>query len=240
MDYQQLYQQKLMTAEEAVDCVRDGDWIEFGYAACTPVALDRALAKRMPQLRDINLRGSILLWKPEIFNIPDPAGHLTWNSCHMTGIDRPLVKEGFCFHVPVRYSELPRYCREHPCRVFMAQVTPMDQHGYFNFGLNASHLNAAMEHAEVILVEVNENMPRCLGGRREGVHISQVDGIVLGDNPPIAEMLPGGDPRWGLSPAGHRRDAQCGGLPDRRERPEGPGRPHGNVCRRLCGPDPGG
>ena len=191
MDYQQLYQRKQMTAEEAVGCVRDGDWIEFGYAACTPVALDQALAKRMPQLRDINLRGSIVFWEPEIFRVPDPAEHFTWNSCHMTGIDRPLVQQGFCFHVPVRYSELPRYCREHPCRVFMAQVTPMDEHGYFNFGLNASHLIAAMEHAEVILVEVNENMPRCLGGRREGVHISQVDGVILGDNPPIAEMPSG-------------------------------------------------
>lgn len=129
MDYQQLYQRKQMTAEEAVGCVRDGDWIEFGYAACTPVALDQALAKRMPQLRDINLRGSILLWEPEIFRVPDPAEHFTWNSCHMTGIDRPLVQQGFCFHVPVRYSELPRYCREQPLPVLLAHVTPMDEHG---------------------------------------------------------------------------------------------------------------
>ena len=45
MDYQALYRQKLTTPEEAVACVRDGDWIEFGYATGTPVALDRALAK---------------------------------------------------------------------------------------------------------------------------------------------------------------------------------------------------
>lgn len=48
MDYQALYRQKLTTPEEAVACVRDGDWIEFGYATGTPVALDRALARRMP------------------------------------------------------------------------------------------------------------------------------------------------------------------------------------------------
>ena len=188
MDYQALYRQKLTTPEEAVACVRDGDWIEFGYATGTPVALDRALARRMPQLQDINLRGSILLWEPEIFRIPNPGAHLTWNSCHMTGIDRHLVDQGFCFCIPVRYSELPGYCRAHPCRVFMVQTAPMDKHGYFNFGLNASHLTAAMEGAEVIIVEVNENMPRCLGGYGEGVHISQVDKIVHGDNPPIGVM----------------------------------------------------
>lgn len=190
MDYHALYHQKLTTPEQAVACIRDGDWIEFGYAASTPVALDKALAQRLPQLRDINLRGSILMWEPEIFRIPHPAEHFTWNSCHMTGIDRPRVKDGFCYFVPVRYSELPGYCRQHPCRVFMVQVAPMDKHGYFNFGLNASHLTAAMEGAEVIIVEVNERMPRCLGGCHTDLHISQVDMIVQGDNPPIGQMSP--------------------------------------------------
>ena len=31
-------------------------------------------------------------------------------------------------------------------------------------------------------------MPRCLGGKENGIHISKVDMIVEGDNPPIAEM----------------------------------------------------
>lgn len=190
MDYQTLYKKKLTTPDEAVQCVRDGDWIEFGYATGTPVALDAALARRMPQLHDVNLRGSILLWEPEIFRIPHPSDHFTWNSCHMTGIDRARTEEGLCFCIPVRYSELPRYCRTHPCRVFMVQTTPMDEHGFFNFGLNASHLAAAMEGAEVILVEVNKKMPRCLGGAQESIHVSQVDMIVEGNNPPIGIMPP--------------------------------------------------
>ena len=44
------------------------------------------------------------------------------------------------------------------------------------------------KRAQVIIVEVNNNMPRCLGGFNEGIHISQVTHIVEGDNPPIAEM----------------------------------------------------
>ena len=37
-------------------------------------------------------------------------------------------------------------------------------------------------------MEVNENMPRCLGGKENGIHISEVDMIIQGDNPSIAEM----------------------------------------------------
>lgn len=68
----------------------------------------------------------------------------------------------------------------------------MDQHGYFSLGPSASHLCAMMEKADCIIVEVNENMPRCLGGFEDSVHISKVDMIVEGDNPPIAELGGGG------------------------------------------------
>ena len=51
---------------------------------------------------------------------------------------------------------------------------------------------AVCEGAEKIIVEVNKNMPRCLGGYEEGIHISKVDYIVEGDNPPIGELGGGG------------------------------------------------
>jgi butyryl-CoA:acetate CoA-transferase len=76
----------------------------------------------------------------------------------------------------------------------MFQVAPMDSHGFFNFGPNASHLGAICETAKHIIVEVNENMPRCLGGTECGVHISKVAAIVEGSNPPIGEMGAGGPP----------------------------------------------
>ena len=48
------------------------------------------------------------------------------------------------------------------------------------------------EKAKKIIVEVNTNMPRCLGGMENCVHISQVTGIVEGDNPPIGQMAAAG------------------------------------------------
>ena len=70
----------------------------------------------------------------------------------------------------------------------------MDKHGYFNFGPNASHMKAVCGVADVIIVEVNEKMPRCLGGFEEGIHISKVDYIVEGDNPTIGQMGAGAPP----------------------------------------------
>ena len=190
MDFKTLYTQKLTTAEEAVKAVKSGDWVDYGWCTGTPVTLDRAMAKRLTELTDVNFRGGILMWKPAIFEIENPAEHMTWNSWHMGGIERRAIAEGFSFYAPIRYSELPRYYRDYktPSNVAMFQVAPMDEHGFFNFGPNASHMAACCEKADTIIVEVNKNMPRCLGGFEESIHISKVDMIVEGSNPDIASM----------------------------------------------------
>lgn len=190
MDYKNMYDQKLVSADQAAAVVKSGDWVDYGWTTGTTVAFDAALAKRMPELHDVNLRGGILMWVPEVFKIENPAEHFTWNSWHMSGIERKAIAQGFAYYAPIRYSELPRYYRESstPLDVAVFQAAPMDEHGFFNFGPNASHMAAVCEKAKVVIVEVNENMPVCLGGFENCVHISDVDMIIEGDNPAIGEM----------------------------------------------------
>ena len=194
MGFAEEYKQKLVSADKAVELVKSGDWVDYGWCTGTPDALDQALAKRTDELKDINLRGGILLKPLAVFEREDADEHFTWNSWHMGGYERKLIKRGCAFYAPIRYSELPRYYRESKTGVDVAmfQVAPMDEHGFFNFGPNASHLGAVCETAKHIVVEVNENMPRCLGGTECGVHISDVTYIVEGSNPPIGELGAGG------------------------------------------------
>ena len=194
MDFQKEYQQKLVSADEAVKIIKSGDWVDYGWCTGTPDALDKALAKRTDELKDVKLRGGILLKPLAVFAREDAGEHFCWNSWHMSGIERKYISRGFAYYSPIRYSELPRYYRDsiQPDDVVMLMVAPMDKHGYFNFGPNASHLTAMCETSKKIIVEVNENMPRCLGGFENGVHISDVTYIVEGDNPPIGELGGGG------------------------------------------------
>ncbi len=194
MDFSQEYKEKLVSADEAVKIVKSGDWVDYGWCVATPEALDQALAKRTDELVDVKLRGGILLKTPAVFEREDAPEHFSWNSWHMGGIERKLIARGCAYYAPIRYSELPRYYRENikPANVAMFQVAPMDTHGFFNFGPSASHMMAVCETSAHIIVEVNENMPRCLGGFEEGIHISRVDHIVEGNNPPIGELGGGG------------------------------------------------
>ena len=190
MSYQEVYKQKLTTADEAVKAVKSGDWVDYGWSVCSADALDKALARRMGELTDVKIRGGILTHKPAIFDVPNAAEHFCWNSWHMGGIERKAVSEGFSYYIPLRYSELPGYYRNciKSLDVAMFQVAPMDEHGWFNFGPCASHMKAVCETSKTIIVEVNKNMPVCFGGFDNCVHISDVDMIVEGENPAIEEL----------------------------------------------------
>ena len=190
MDIREEYKQKLRTPEEAVKAVRSGDWIDYGWNACAPVALDRALAARYQELTDVKVRGAVLMARPAILSVPDTPEHFIWNSWHMGGLERKLIDEGIAYYIPLRYSELPRYYRENvdPIHVAMIQVAPMDEEGYFSYGLNASHLQALFEKAEVIILEVNRNYPRCYGGDGTRIHISQVNMVVEGGDPALNQL----------------------------------------------------
>ena len=186
-----MYRSKLTTADEAVKVIKSGDWVDYGFCATHPRVLDEALARRAPELEDVKVRGGIALWKPAIFDIEDPVRHIIYNSHHTGGFERKHIDTGACFYEPMRYSELPRYYYDHinPPDVAMFQVAPMDRHGYFNFGVSASHLKAICDTAKTVIVEVNQNMPRCLGGFGESVHITDVDMIVEGRNDPMGQLL---------------------------------------------------
>ncbi|WP_407312336.1 acetyl-CoA hydrolase/transferase family protein [Desulfosporosinus sp. SB140] len=175
------YLKKCVSADEAVKAIRSGDWVEFAWAASMPALLDEALARRKDELHDVNLRGGVIL-SPLACIESDPTGeHFTWNSWHLGGRERKLAQKGLAYYIPLKYSELPRYIRENlQTDVVAIQVAPMDEHGYFSFGVTVSHYAAAIEKARTVIVEVNEDMPRVHGGYDHMVHISKVDYVVEG------------------------------------------------------------
>jgi acyl-CoA hydrolase len=55
-----------------------------------------------------------------------------------------------------------------------------------------------MSKAKKVVIEVNENVPYCLGGNFESVHISNVDYIIEGKNKPLMRCLRFLNRRWRL------------------------------------------
>jgi len=177
--YYQDYKLKLISPEKAIELIKSGDWIEFGYCLSKPVALDIALAKRRDELFNVNIHCSNSL-NTMYFAEADASGeHFIYSTGHCSKNERKYMGVNGSY-VPSCFGQNPEWFERgyRPVTVVMIQVAPMDKHGFFNFGPSATFLKACCEKAHTVVVEVNSNLPRALGGREEAIHISEVDYIV--------------------------------------------------------------
>lgn len=174
-----MYRQKLTTPEEAVKLVKSGDWVDYGMATSQPILLDKALAGRKEELKDVKVRMSFTFAPREIISVDPNRETFTAMNWHMSGYDRKMCAQGLMNFIPMCYRNEPSMYRDIlDVDVAMITVAPMDKHGFFNFGLNISANEAITKKAKKVIVEVNEAMPRALGGRGEQIHISDVAAIV--------------------------------------------------------------
>lgn len=191
--YADEYRSKLVSAEEAVKVVKNGDWLDWGQILSNPYALDAALAARKDELDDIKIRIVMSAKAHDIWKA-DPDGetfHI--NNWHFGGADRAQHDKGNCFHIPNLYRNLPLFYRKSlydDVDVAMFRVPPMNKHGYFNFSCSVAVMRGICDVAKKIIVEVCPGLPWACGGREELIHISEVDYIVEADSP-VVEIPPG-------------------------------------------------
>jgi len=185
------YQEKLRTAGEVAQMIKSGDEIFFAEFILHPASIDEALAARAGELTNVRLDGVCLCYVPKFIEADPQREHFIYNDWHFSGVTRKLYRQGLCDYIPFTYHQGPRAIRKYKNYDYVfVNARPMDEQGNFNFGICNSLTSAAITKAKTIIVEINENMPHCLGGNQESVHVSRVDYVVEGKNPPMMEIPP--------------------------------------------------
>lgn len=184
MDFQAMYREKLRTAEEAVQIVKDGDWVDYSQACSFPQALDTALAGRSGEVFDVKIRNAISM-VPIATVEQDLHGSFTYNLWHCSALDRKYIDAGKAFHIPMLFRHCGAYYTKGyaPVNVAMITVAPMDAEGYFSYGLTNCATQEILDAAEHIILEVNPSMPTVPGVTGHRIHIRDVDCVVESDLP---------------------------------------------------------
>ena len=189
MDVQQMYRQKLRTPQEAVRCIKSGDWVDYTMTLGFPYLLDRALADRKEELSDVKVRGSLMFGPIEVAECDPLREHFVYNTWHCSSYERRLCDKGLCNYIPmVFHNVVPYYEHFLTVNVAMVSVTPMDRHGYFSLSCAAGTAKGILDQANTVIVEVNERLPRVCGGFGDCIHISEVDFVVEGEHPPLPQV----------------------------------------------------
>lgn len=189
MDYLAQYREKLCTPEQAVQAVKSGDWVDYTVALGFPALLDAALANRRDELKDVKIRGNLIFGPLKTVECDPEREHFYYNSWHCSGYERKLCDMGLCNYIPMVFRNVVPYYRNFlTVNVAMMAVPPMDKHGYFNLSCSTGVAKGILEKADIIILEVNEHLPRILGGFDESIHIDQVDFVVEGQHSPLPQF----------------------------------------------------
>jgi acyl-CoA hydrolase len=177
-----------ISAAEAAALVQPGMWLDFGLSVGQPDTFDRALAARAAELTDVKIRSCIAV-KPRAYIEADPEReHFQAFSWHFGGYERAKHDQGLCHYIPLNLGEVPDYYRRFidPVDIVIIRALPMDADGWFNFGPTNVWNRAVIERARLVIIEVSPGFPH-VPPQENGVHVSEVDFIIDGDDGPPAE-----------------------------------------------------
>jgi acyl-CoA hydrolase len=178
-----------ISPEKAASFVTSNMWLDYGVSLCQPDVFDKALGARITSLTNVKFR-TCLTMRPRAVLDADPEGkHAHYFSTHFSGYDRKKHDAGRCGYIPVNLGEIPDYYRRfiEPVDIVVLKACPLDEAGYFN--LSAANLwhRAIIERAKLVIIEVTTGLPY-VHGKDTGIHISEVDYIIDGDDQPAPEL----------------------------------------------------
>jgi itaconate CoA-transferase len=182
-DFGTEYARKLMPPEKAVSLIPKQGNLALGLAANGPPALCAALAERARSGENKNLNVHYQVAAAPVAPLFDLElmDRLHLHSNFLSDLDRKLMKAAgttsIIDHTPCYLWQLPRIYTEFiHMNVLMITVSPMDRHGYFSLGTSNDYASSVARDCDMLLLEVNENMPRVFGDNQ--IHVSNVTAIV--------------------------------------------------------------
>lgn len=177
MSWQNIYQSRVCSPEEAVKVVQSGNRIFLTGNVSVPKNLLGALVKRAPELRDVEICQALTVGPAEYVE-PAMAGHLRVNTMFISHNVRKAVNEGRADFTPVLLSEFTLLFKNGvlPVDVAMIHVSPPDEHGFCSLGVEVGLTKSPAEAAKIVIAEVNDQMPRTLGD--SFIHVSRLTHVV--------------------------------------------------------------
>jgi acyl-CoA hydrolase len=187
-DWQVRYAAKLARAEEAVRLIPPRKRILIGSGAAEPSGLVEAMVTHGTHLAGNEVVHLMTLGSAPYVQ-PGLEGRFRHTAFFIGANVRAAVQEGRADFMPVFLSEIPQLIESGRGHIDVAliQVSPPDRLGFVSLGVAVDIVRAAVDTADLILAEVNPNMPRTLGD--SFLHVGRIAQLVPVDVP-LPELPP--------------------------------------------------
>jgi acyl-CoA hydrolase/ribosomal protein S18 acetylase RimI-like enzyme len=183
-------------AREALSQIRPGQRVFIGSSCGEPQHLVRELSELSSQFKDIEIIRLMTLETTPLSLIANKTKDHSLNlrSFYLGSAKAKGIARNMRFITPINMSAIPRLFKSRllPIHVALIQVSPPDDFGWMSLGVSVDITLAAAQSADLVIAQVNANMPRVLG--RSFLHVNEVDFFVeydeplltIGENPELA------------------------------------------------------
>jgi acyl-CoA hydrolase/ribosomal protein S18 acetylase RimI-like enzyme len=183
-------------ATEALSQIRPGQRVFIGSSCGEPQHLVRELSELSSQFKDIEIIRLMTLETTPLSLIANKTKDHSLNlrSFYLGSAKAKGIARNMRFITPINMSAIPRLFKSRllPIHVALIQVSPPDDFGWMSLGVSVDITLAAAQSADLVIAQVNANMPRVLG--RSFLHVNDVDFFVeydeplltIGENPELA------------------------------------------------------
>ena len=194
MSWKEIYQSRLMSAQDAAKIIQSGDrfWTPLCLGQPSMLIMD-LIADRVDELKDVEYMNALTLRPYKIFK-PEYRKTFSvvfgfYSSPHL----QQIAKSEWANFIPAQSSDVSlknaARNRAYPRRTgIITQVTPPDSHGYVSLGLDTFYTGRIMDQSDFIIAEVNDQMPRTYGDTN--FHVSRFTAFFENSSPLPAVPTP--------------------------------------------------
>ena len=171
------YKSKIVTAEEAVKCIKSYDKILIHSFCAFPHKIVEALVNRKDELDQVEIFHALTVGELSYLK-PGMEKHFIHNATFIGKNSREAVQDGRAEFIPIFLSEIPLLFKRGEIKLDAAliHVSPPDEHGFCSLGVEVGLTKTGAESARIIIAQVNKNMPRTLGD--SFIHVSKINYMV--------------------------------------------------------------
>lgn len=174
----------LVTAQEALKLVENGDHVYIQGSTSIPEVLVDALAERGNELCDVTVYSAFAVGRrPSPLCKPEYKESFLIDSFFVSNAFRQWIADGYGTMTPRFLGEVPELFRDGTCRVDVALIncSRPNPDGYVSFGVSADLATSAVECASVVIAQINKYVPFTPGDAV--IHVDDLAAVVEADEP---------------------------------------------------------
>lgn len=159
-DWTKRYKDKIATASEAIKKIQRGQRIFLATGCGVPYHLVQELGNNAHHMSDNEIVHLFTLGNTPSSD-PKFQGQFRHNTFFVSDNIREAVREGRADYTPAYLSDIPLFFTTGriPLDVALVQVSPPDEYGYCSLGISVDVTKTAVDNADLVIAQVNENMP---------------------------------------------------------------------------------